>query len=169
MMKLLVVFLSCVLSTSAVEAQTAPPKTTENCTVQGRIVQQLGGAPIRKANVRLFSIGAHAETADVEYSAVTDTEGRFEFDDVKPGNYRVAYDHAGFVDSEKRRHGDGMVLLLKPGQDNRDLLFHMAPAAVITGRVLDGDGDPLSNVSVTTVPYPRNPHAIGGFSGAVTN
>src|SRR6266542_5006152 len=150
-MKFWLVFLSCFQILPAIEAQTPSSKTTATSTVQGKIVQRAGGAPIRKANIRFFGIGAHAEAEEVEYFAVTDAEGRFELDDVKPGTYRVAYDHAGFVDSEKRHHGNRMLLSLQLGQDSKDLLFHMAPAAVITGEVLDSDGDPLSNVSVLAV------------------
>src|SRR6266496_2114890 len=168
-MKLQMIFSCCILLAPAIAAQTQPSKPPSTCKVQGQIVQQPGGAPLRKADIRLFSIGAHSDEESVEYSGVTDAEGRFELDDVKPGTYRVAYDHAGFVDSEKRHHGNRMLLSLQLGQDSKDLLFHMAPAAVITGEVLDSDGDPLSNVSVLAVPYPRNPHAIEGFEGATTN
>jgi hypothetical protein len=123
----------------------------------------------RNPDIRFFSIGAHAEAENVEYSAITDVEGRFKLEDVKPGTYRVAYDRAGFVDAEKRHHGDGMLYSLASGQEIKDLLFHMVPAAVITGKVLDSDGDPVPGVSVAAVPYPRNPHAIAGFSGGDTN
>lgn len=45
----------------------------------------------------------------------------------------------------------------------------MAPAAVISGKVLDSDGDPVPKVEVGAVPYPHNPHAMGGSSGGYTN
>ncbi len=167
-MKFWLVFLSCFQILPAIEAQTPSSKTTATSTVQGKIVQRAGGAPIRKANIRFFGIGAHAEAEEVEYFAVTDAEGRFKIDDVKPGTYRVAYDHAGFVDAEKRHHGDGMLLSLEPGREVQDLLFHMAPAAVIMGKVLDSDGDPVAKVDVAAIPYPRNVHGIEG-AGAYTN
>jgi hypothetical protein len=93
-----------------------------------------------------------------EYSAVTDAEGRFTIEDVKAGAYRVRYDHAGFVDAEKRHHGSGMLLSVEAGQEAKDLLFHMAPTAVITGKITDIDGDPIPNVSVAALPphFSRN-------------
>jgi len=166
-MKIWLILLACLVVPSAVDAQIAASKPPTNCTVRGQIVQEVGGAPIRKANIRFFSIGPHAGSEDVEYSAITDAEGRFEFDDVKPGTYRVAYDRAGFVDAEKRHHGDGMRLSLEPGREVKDF-FHMVPAAVIMGKVLDSDGDPVAKVDVAAIPYPRNVHGIEG-AGAYTN
>ena len=168
-MKFWVALLSCVALCAAVDGQTPPQKASENCTIQGQIVQQPGAVPIRKANIRLFSIGDHAEAEGVEYPAVTDAEGQFKIEDVKPGTYRVGYDRTGFVDAEKRHHGDGMLLSLESCHEVKELLFHMAAAAVITGKVLDSDGDPIPDVGVVAVPYPQNTRAIGGLAGGGTN
>jgi len=45
----------------------------------------------------------------------------------------------------------------------------MMPAAVITGKILDSDGDPIPDVGVVAMPYPQNPQAIGGLAGGNTN
>jgi hypothetical protein len=156
-MKFFLVVLSCLLLISAVEAQTSASKPPVNCTVQGQIVQQPGGLPIRKADVGLLvTIGEAA--GDNEYAAVTDAEGRFKFEDVKPGDYQLYFGRAGFVGVEKRHHGSGMLLSLAPAQEVKDLLFHMTPAAVITGKVRDDDGDPIGNANVMAIPYGTAPH-----------
>jgi hypothetical protein len=131
--------------------------------VQGQIVQQAGGLPIKKVDVRLFSVGEFQESEDIKYAAVTDAEGRFKIEGVKPGRYRLFFEHAGFVDVEKRRHGSGMLLSLEPGQDVTNLLFHMAPGAIIMGKVTDVDGDPVPKVEVFAMPYPS---ALGDFKGS---
>ncbi|MGA8869113.1 MAG: carboxypeptidase-like regulatory domain-containing protein, partial [Candidatus Sulfotelmatobacter sp.] len=64
----------------------------------------------------------------------------------------MGYDRSGFVDAEKRHSGNGMLLSLEAGQEIKDLLFHMALAAVITGKVTDIDGDPAPGVSVAALP-----------------
>jgi len=154
---------------SATEAQIPASKPPSNCTVQGQIIQQPGGQPIRKVNVRLS--GTAEEQGDAaDLVAVTDADGHFKIEDIKPGTYRVGYDRSGFVDAEKRHHGTRMLLSLEAGQEMNDLVFHMVPAAVITGKVTDIDGDPAQWVSVAALPphfwQDREPIVSGS---AVTN
>jgi protocatechuate 3,4-dioxygenase beta subunit len=156
-MKLWVALLSCVALCAAVDGQTPPQKTSENCTIQGQIVQQPGAVPIRKVQIGLSSTGDDA-TDESGYKTVTDADGRFRIENIKPGNYRLSFGHAGFVDAEKRHHGSGMLLSLTPGQEVKDLLLHVAPAAVITAKVLDGDGDPLARVEVLAIAYGGRSH-----------
>ncbi len=168
-MKSSFVLLSCFLFLSATPAQTPASKPSSNCTVQGQIIQQPGGQPIRKANVRLS--GTAEEQGDAaDLVAVTDADGHFKIEEVKPGTYRVGYDRSGFVDAEKRHHGNRMLLSLEAGQEIKDLVFHMAPAAVITGKVTDIDGDPAQWVSVAALPphFWQDREPIAGGS-AVTN
>jgi hypothetical protein len=161
-MKFWLAVLLCFSLISVVESQTPVLEQPANCKVQGQIVQP-GGLPIRKADIRLYGVGEYQEQEDALYTAVTDGEGRFKIEDVKPDRYRLFFQHAGFVDFEKRRHGSGMLLSLEPGQEVKDLLFHMAPGAVITGKVTDADGDPIPSVDVVAVPYPKTLQGPRGF------
>ena len=58
-------------------------------------------------------------------------------------------EHPGFVQSVSGKRP--ATVLVQPGQDTTDLVFYMQPAAVITGKVTDLDGDPMSNVSVSAL------------------
>jgi len=156
--------LSFLLLTTVVSAQPAASRSAK-CTVEGQVVQQASGLPIRKVDVRLFSVGEYQESEDSKYTAVTDAEGRFKIEGVKPDRYRLAFQHAGFIDVEKRRHGSGMLLSLEPGHDLTNLLFHMAPGAIIMGKVTDVDGDPVPNVDVDAIPYPTTLQGPKGFGG----
>jgi len=164
-MKFTFVLLSCSLVSPAHAAQTLASKPPSNCVVQGQIVQQPGGQPIRKVNVELYGV-AEELGGEADLVALTDANGRFRIDNVKSGTYRVHYYRSGFVDAEMRHHGSGMLLSLEPGQEIQDLLFHMLPAAVISGKVTDIDGDPVKGVSVAAVPphywQDREPIASGG-------
>jgi len=87
--------------------------------------------------------------AAAQYSAITDAEGQFTIDDVQPGQYVVVVDHAGFVQS-----GTGnrrISISVQPGSAKTDLILHMQPAAVITGKIVDLDGDPMGEVNVTAI------------------
>jgi len=117
-------------------------------------VQQPGGQPVRKAGITLVATARDQDNQSEtpEYHALTDTEGHFKITDVKPGNYSLYFGREGFVDAEKRHHGSGMQLWLEPGQEVKDLLFHMTPAAVIVGKVRDAEGDPISGIDVMAIP-----------------
>ncbi len=160
-MKTLRTLLSFLLLIVAAKAQSVASRPA-SCTVQGRIVQP-NGQPVRKAEISLYRIGDYQEREDLGYSATTDAEGSFKIDGVKPDRYRLFFQRTGFVDVEKRRHGSEMLLSLEPGQDVRNLLFHMAPGAIIMGKVTDVDGDPVPNVNVEAIPYPTTLQGPKGF------
>jgi len=69
------------------------------------------------------------------YSAVTDAEGYFKIEDVKPGRYSILLERAGFVDADKRG-GRKKSLVLEPGREIKGLVLRMHAAAVVTGRIL---------------------------------
>jgi len=65
----------------------------------------------------------------------------------------------------------GNAASLEPGQEIKDLLFHMAPAAVILGKVTDKDGDPVPNAEVVAISLWSDLHHsnIPMFAVALTN
>ena len=141
------IFVTILAGTST--AQTPAPKEGAKCTVQGKVIQDPGEQPLKKANVQLMGQG---QDESGNYSAATDAEGYFKIEDVKPGRYSIRLERAGFVEADKRG-GHKKSLVLEPGRETKDLVLRMHAAAVVTGKILDSDGDPMPNVAVNVIRY----------------
>lgn len=141
-MKRFLIAFSCLVA-AAFAFQNASQKNTSGVTIQGKVLQEPGGQPIRKANVQ-FS--ARDGQSNGQYSDTTDADGRFKLDDVKPGRYKATVEHPGLVQSASGKRRE--FILVQSGQDTTDSVFYMQPAAVITGKVADLDGDPMRNVDI---------------------
>lgn len=144
-MKRLLIPFSCLVA-AAFALQNTSPKNTSGITVQGKVLQEPGGQPIRKATVQFI---ARDGQSSGQYSDTTDADGHFKVDDVKPGRYMAMVEHPGLVRSASSKRS--AFILVQPGQDTTELVFYMQPAAVITGKVTDLDGDPMSNVAISAL------------------
>ena len=163
------------LSAVSVPAQTsslnrpANPKPEES-SVSGMVVRLADDEPLKAASVRLQSLENRAQTA----TAVTDAGGRFEIKGIDPGRYRLSVSRNGFVPQEygQRKPNDpGAILSLRPAQDLRDLLFRLIPSAVIAGRVINEDGEPLPWVQVSALRevYSRGKKSLTSETTVPTN
>jgi len=139
--KLLITAFSLILVPIACAIQASPPEQASTPSIQGKVLEEPEGPPIRKANVQLY--GRKSPTVS-NYSAISDVQGQFTIDGVQPGQYVVVVERPGFVQSNRR-----ITISVEPGSGKNDLILHMQPAAVITGKILDLDGDPIGGVSVT--------------------
>jgi len=123
----------------------------EKCTVSGTVVRLGTREPLKSAYIRLALQGERGGTS---LGATTDASGKFFIRNVEPGRYRMTIARNGYVTQEygQRSPNDpGAILALSPGQKVQDLLFRMIPAAVISGRIQDEDGEPLPWVQVTAL------------------
>src|SRR5215472_11882543 len=143
--KALLITTSC-LVVAAFALQNASQQKASGIAIRGQVQQKPGGQPIRKANVRFIESDGQSNG---QYFDTTDADGRFEFDDVKPGRYLATVEHPGFVQAASGKQRS--TILVQPGLDITDLVFYMQPAAVITGKILDLDGDLMSNVGVSAL------------------
>jgi hypothetical protein len=162
--KLLVIAFSLLLVSTAFALQANLPQQTPTLSIRGKVLQEPGKQPIRKANVQL---NGRPGPSAAQYSAVTDSEGQFTVEDVQSGQYLVVVEHPGFVQSNT---GSRLTtILVQPGEGKNDFIFHMQPAAVITGKIVDLDGDPMPGVAVSasrtgSVGARRNSHNSGSGS-----
>ena len=125
-----------------------PTEKKDECTVAGMVVKLADSEPLRKARVYLRS----ADDRTRSISVVTDSGGRFQFKGIDPGRYNLSVNRVGFVPQgygQKKPDDPGALLTLRPGQEVKDLLFRLIPSAVIAGKILDEDGEPLPEIIVS--------------------
>lgn len=135
-------FLSLLLPASAQDAK--PPDTAPS--IAGTVVSEPGSHPLKKVIVEVV---AEDQKQGGNYSTTTDADGHFRIENVVPGRYRVFFEKTGFIEVNSRgQKADVNVVTVPSGQSVEDLMFHMLPTAVITGRITDEDGDPMSGVRV---------------------
>src|SRR5436190_945647 len=104
--------------------------------IEGLVFNSLTSAPVRKATVILTA-------PQIRLIADTDAEGRFQFQGLPAGSYRISASRVGFFDRPTRRP-------ITLGQDDHvtNAEIRLPPQGVITGHVLDEDGDPVGDARV---------------------
>ena len=153
-------FISVILALSL--GQTAAPASTGG--IAGRVTADETNAPIAGAHILLFPARPPRAPNQIPIGpppqTTTDQDGRFAFDRIEPGEYRINAQKSGFAPMAM-----GMPPMTPPpvtvvaGQQvTVDL--HLLRGGVISGRVLDPKGEPLTDAHVTALrrmPAPRNP------------
>ncbi len=131
--------------------QTADEKVKQQAKLQGQVINQVTGEPVRKANLSL-----KPESGGTTLKAASDNEGKFSIENIDPGRYTLGAERQGFVTQNygaRRPSGPGTTLELKTSQVLKDLSFKLTPQGVIAGRVVDDDSEPVSGVSVQVLQY----------------
>lgn len=149
-------FLICVLSQSALAQQTPPQllpaQPPPTGVIAGALVSDLG-QPVRKAKVNLLSTSPRTSRA-----TMSDAEGRFQYTNLPPGEYRLSADKSGFLPMNygARKPGSnqqGSPLTLAAGQKIDNVKMTLPRGSVITGVILDEFGDPAFNIPVRAVRF----------------
>jgi hypothetical protein len=141
----------CVLTLTACAAAQTPgdTKTPGKASLTGSVVKDPAGEPLKKAIVELIS---ENQEEGGNYTATSDQDGHFKITGIVAGRYRVFVERTGYIEVDaKRRRLQGTALSFEAGQELKDQTLHMLPAAIILGRVLDEDGDPMPNVDVAVL------------------
>ncbi|MBI3668020.1 MAG: carboxypeptidase regulatory-like domain-containing protein [Acidobacteria bacterium] len=145
---------------------------SEKITIEGTVVRAGSGDPLRKAQVVLQK--AEGVEPARPLGAVTDDDGRFLITVTDPGRYILSASRNGYVHQQYGQRGPrrpGTTLTLGRGQRLRDIVFRLVPTAVISGRVVDEDGEPLPAVQVQalTTNYREGRRQLGQVSMTATN
>ena len=116
----------------------SPVPPVQKCRLEGTVVSSTTGAPLRKVTVTL-------EDGKNDLTATTTAEGKFKFETLEPADYTIKAERVGYLE------GPDTVLTLQPAEVKKDFVLKLTPQAVISGRVLDEDGDPVLGVRVAYI------------------
>jgi hypothetical protein len=151
----------------------APPsvRPEDKCVLEGTVVNAVTGEPLKKVRLSLRPIGVQNGVA---YGTMSDNAGHFLIDDVDPGRYNFAASRNGFVGQTYSPLGStnrNVPLALSNGQQLKEIVFKLTPQGVISGRILDEDGEPLGNVAVQCMMYryQRGKRQLMNQNGTSTN
>jgi Carboxypeptidase regulatory-like domain len=105
----------------------------------GRVVEDHSGNPVSLAEIQLARDGASQLIADLE----TDSSGQFALPNLTSGTYRLDVSKPGYVKTTMR--------LQVSADEQGPLLIRLVRCGVISGRVLDGQGEPLLSATVYAI------------------
>ncbi len=112
------------------------------CAVQGTVTDKASGVPLAAARVFLTPQDQHRLPALLERSG---RSGAFCFTTVEAGDYTLEVQRAGYLDEQ---YGKGLVLAIRTGVELAPLEVKLLRRAVLSGTVVDGDGEPLAGAAV---------------------
>ncbi len=125
-----------------------PPATA---IIRGHVVAADTGQPLRRAQVRLFSMDVAAGGKTENRQATTDAAGAYEFKDLPEGRFQVNASKGSYVTmsaGQTRPNDPGKPITLRAAELLERMDFSLPRGSVITGRVVDEYGDPISNIQI---------------------
>ena len=159
-------------SAGALAAQGQPSaaqEPQEPGSVEGLILNNATGQPLRRAEVTLKGVDRN----DAGRFQVTAEDGKFSFPKVAPGRYAITVQRDGFLRQTAGRLGSYKmppIFSVRPGESAGKLEFPMVPAGLVSGKIKFDDAEPARNVAVQLYReyYDRRRHgylvAASGFT-----
>ncbi len=113
--------------------------------IAGTGVSKVDGHPLARARIFIRP----ARDQQKFQSMVTSDDGKFEFSGLPAGKYSLEGTKRGYISAGYDQHDQfSTAIVTGAGIDTEGLWLRLAPAAVITGRVLDEAGDPVRRAQV---------------------
>jgi Carboxypeptidase regulatory-like domain len=143
-------------------------------TLEGSVVNALTGEPVRQANltIRLLSVGPPVSMNPGPprvFSATSNASGNFEFENLPPGSYILDADKSGYVRQQYSPGAEAQrgphPLVGSPGGAIKDIEFKLMPQGIISGSVLDENGEPVMGASIQVLKlmsYFHETQSVGG-------
>jgi hypothetical protein len=144
-------------------------------TIDGLVVNSATHAPVKKAVVVLRDQRQTGLIVPFTYSTVSDATGRFHFDAVEAGqSYILRANAEGFMNSwERQDRSSTPEPTVTVGEDQHlvGISLSLEPFRVISGKVLDVNGDPLYSFFIDVMRVDLQPDGthLHSVSGATTD
>jgi hypothetical protein len=123
-----------------------PPTIARGTSISGRIT--VDGQTVPDVPIFVLSTGAATNNSLIGFnmrSSVSDESGRFSFDNLKPGLYRLAPYWIGFIPASGVLDEDGKPVYYYTGDS---AAIRMVKGGVITGKIVDSAGLPMVELPV---------------------
>ncbi|HEX5473755.1 MAG TPA: carboxypeptidase-like regulatory domain-containing protein [Vicinamibacterales bacterium] len=130
-------------------AQQQTPQGT--AVIGGRVLVADTGRPLKRARVMVS-----APAIRMARAATTDDQGQFAITGLLAGSYTIRASKAGYVDAvygQRRPLQPGVPVELSDGQQLTTVSLRLLRGGVITGHVVDQDGEPLARTTVNVLRY----------------
>jgi hypothetical protein len=131
-------------------ARDAPPPAG-TAVIRGRVLVAGADRPLSRVEVRAF-----CTPLKVNKAVLTDGNGRYEIADLPAGRYTVSFSRGNYVRASygaRRLLGPGAPIEIANGQIVTRIDAALQRTGVVTGRVLDEFGDPMTGVLVMSMRY----------------
>src|SRR5262249_5871262 len=172
-LRIITVFLAMVFAGArAVGLQTNGGQSTPKGAITGVVTKAGSSLPLKGAQVAVRRVDAGGKTSET-VSAKTDVSGGFVAAGLDPGQYRITVERDGYIRQEYGQRsltGPGTSVSVSAGQ-RLPLEFHLTPAGVISGRILDETGEPLYRAAVQayTYQYRDGKRSLSSVASGLTN
>src|ERR1700726_3420199 len=141
---------------TAAQTPSIPQTATDNSyRIAGTIVDKTDGHPLVRARVTVKD----ARNPQKFESIVTAENGKFEFNSLPAGKYDLHGAKRGYVSASYDQHDQfSTAIVTGTGLETEALILRLAPAAIISGKILDEAGEPVRHATVTLY---RDDHSSG--------
>ncbi|MGJ5818714.1 carboxypeptidase-like regulatory domain-containing protein [Paludibaculum fermentans] len=111
--------------------------------LSGRVLNATSGEPVAGAHIVIIHMGP----AGRGVGALTDASGRFTAAGLTPGPLYVQATHPNFPGPFGLPQG-GTHIDLQPGKQSAEIVLRLRPSGVVSGRVVDDEGEPVSGCEI---------------------
>jgi 5-hydroxyisourate hydrolase-like protein (transthyretin family) len=138
---------------------------TASYRVAGTVVNAVTGEPVNGAAVALLTVENGATFAATESGA----DGRFDLENLPAAKFQLTASRRGYTAGFYLQHGNfNSAIVTGQGQSTGDLIFQLAPEAVLSGVVTADGGDPVEGATVLLFKKSDKPAAKMEQTASVT-